>query len=241
MFGLLKKRQIVKPPKTDIHSHLIPGVDDGVQSFEESLEIISSFADLGYTKLITTPHIMSDFYDNKEADLIKIHKDLKAKVNEAKIDITIELAAEYYLDDRLSERIEQKDEQFLTFGDNYLLFETSFINEPFQLKEFLFKAISRGLKPVMAHPERYQYLLNDESQLDDLVNRGVIFQVNLNSLHGYYSKHVKRFASKLISRGHVSFLGSDCHNKTHFENLKNAFATKSFDRAMKLPLLNDKL
>lgn len=242
MFGLWKKKYIVDTPPVDLHSHLIPGVDDGVQSPEEALEIIEAFSAMGYKKLITTPHIMSDFYNNREADLIEIHKDLCQKIKNAGLEIVLELGAEYYLDDTLNSRMGNPDEVFLTFGNhNYLLFETSFINEPFQLKEFIFKAKSRGYRPVLAHPERYQYLVNNRQLFHDLVDRQVLFQLNINSLNGYYSGSSKKFAEKLIAGKQVHFIGSDCHNTTHLENIRNVITTKNFRDVMALNLLNHTL
>ncbi len=243
MFGFLKKK--VEQPasilEVDIHSHLIPGVDDGVQSFEESLALIKGFEEKGYKKLITTPHIMADFYDNSETHLKEIVNDLMQKVLENNISINIEVAAEYYLDDRLNERISDPKEEFLTFGNNYLLFETSFMNEPLYLKEFIFNAKSRGLNPVLAHPERYHYLISNNSLVEELANREVLFQLNINSLSGYYSKQVKKFAEKLIDAGSIHFAGSDCHNQLHFENLSKAKSTKYYNKLLSLPLKNNSL
>lgn len=242
MFSFFKKKELAIPELgVDIHSHLIPGVDDGVQSFAESLDLIRKFESLGYKKLITSPHIMSDFYNNKESDLKKIHQSLTDKINENEINVSIELAAEYYLDDHLIDRISDKDEEFLTFGDNYMLFETSFMNEPLYLKEFIFKAKSRGINPVLAHPERYSYLQNNDSLLEDLINREILLQININSLSGYYSKQIKQFAQKLIDAKAIHFIGSDCHNQKHFEVLEVSRRTKYFRKALDLPLLNYKL
>ena len=242
MFGIFKKKQEAIPEiGVDLHSHLIPGVDDGVQSFDEALDLLNKFEALGYKKVITSPHIMRDFYDNKEIDLKKIQQSLKDKIKESQIDLSLELAAEYYLDDHLIERISEKDNDFLTFGKNYLLFETSFMNEPLYLKEFIFKAKSMGINPVLAHPERYSYLQNDSALLEDLINREVLFQININSLSGYYSKQIKVFAQKLIDAKAVHFVGSDCHNHKHFEVLEASRKTKYFRKALELPLLNYEL
>ncbi len=243
MLGFFKKKPKNPTSKleVDIHSHLIPGVDDGVQSFDESLALIKSFSEAGYKKLITTPHIMADFYDNAETQLKEIAKDLKQKLLEKSIPIDIEVAAEYYLDDRLNERISDPKEEFLTFGDGYLLFETSFMNEPLYLKEFIFNAKSRGLNPVLAHPERYHYLISSNALVEELLNREVLLQLNINSLSGYYSKQVKKFAEKLIDAGYVHFAGSDCHNQPHFENLSKARSTKYYNKLLSLPLKNNSL
>lgn len=240
MFNFFKRKTNTPPPliTTDIHSHLIPGVDDGVTSFEDAITLIKKFADAGYEKIITTPHIMYDFYNNSESDLTHIYNNLVLRIKKENIDINFGLAAEYYLDDHLMSRINDKNENFLTFGDNYILFETSFMNMPFQLSEFIFKAKSRGLKPVLAHPERYMYLMNDEKLLTELVNKEVLFQLNLNSLTGYYSKQVKKFAQKLIDEKLIHFAGSDCHNELHFNNLLSSRESKYYSKLADLPLLN---
>jgi protein-tyrosine phosphatase len=239
VLNFFKKRE--HPPRiieVDIHSHLIPGVDDGVQSFEESIALIRRFVALGYKKIVTTPHIMHDFYNNSESHLMQIHSDLIEQLRKKDIDITIALGAEYYLDEYLLERIEDPKEKFLTFGNNYLLFETSFMNEPFYLKEFIFKAKSRGINPVLAHPERYQYLLSNDALIDDLINRELLLQLNINSLTGYYSKQVKTLAEKLIDSKKISFIGSDCHNAKHFDVLEIARTTKYYRKVTELPLKN---
>lgn len=223
--------------KTDIHSHLLPNLDDGVESFDESVEIIKELYQLGYRKIITTPHIMSDFYNNNPDTIKEKTNSLIEILKEKSINIKLESAAEYYLDEHLLDMIE-KDEPLLTFGDNYLLFETSFMNQPFYLNEFIFKSKSKGFKPVLAHPERYAYLQSNPDLADDLINRGVFLQLNINSISGYYSKPVKKMAEKLIKEKKIHFLGSDCHNKNHLNTLKNAMAEKYFKKAISLPLLN---
>src|SRR5688500_12711333 len=140
-----------------MHSHLIPGIDDGVQTPEDSLAVILKFRDLGYKKLITTPHVMSDTYKNTTEGIRRGLKELNEFLRDKNVDITVEAAAEYYLDENLVSML-NNNEPLLTFGKNYLLFETNFINEPFNLKEFIFLATTKGYKLVLAHPERYMYL-----------------------------------------------------------------------------------
>ena len=205
-------------PVVDIHSHLLPGLDDGVKSFEESEEIIRNFQHLGYTKLITTPHVMSDFYRNTNENIVTSLSEVNAYLRQKGIEITLEAAAEFYLDEVLVARIQTGD-PLLTFGKNYFLFETNFMTEPLNLKEFIFLATTKGYKPILAHPERYVYLQNNFTKAEDLVNRGVLFQLNIASLTGYYSKAAQATAQKLIDKGYVHFLGSDCHNLHHIQLL----------------------
>ncbi|MEQ9413665.1 MAG: CpsB/CapC family capsule biosynthesis tyrosine phosphatase [Cyclobacteriaceae bacterium] len=239
MFSFFKqKRQVsLTPLETDIHSHLLPQLDDGVKSLEESGQLIRQFIDLGYKKIITTPHVMNDFYRNESSDITEKLALLRQYLNAEKIDIPIEAAAEYFLDESLIERI-NKGEKLLTFGNNYLLFETNFLTEPFQLKEFIFSVTTLGYKPVLAHPERYQYLVSSFEKVEDLRNRGVLFQINIPSIIGAYSKPIQKLALQLIEKEWVDFLGSDCHNQIQMDVLKETFRNKYFKRALELPLLN---
>jgi len=217
-----------KPPIpifTDIHSHLLPGIDDGVKTVEESLEVIKHLISLGFKKLITTPHIMSDYYKNTP-DIIRGKLDeIRVALKSANIEVEIEAAAEYYLDENFYKKIID-NEEILTFGDNYVLFETSFTVEPLLLKEAVFRLNSSGYKPVFAHPERYQYLQEKKKLLDELIDQGLLFQINALSLTSYYSKQVQKSAEELIKRNAVAFIGSDCHNISQAEMLKNAYSSK---------------
>ena len=202
----------------DMHSHLIPGIDDGSKTMEESLSLLQRLETLGLKKVITTPHIMSEYYRNTP-EIIKLGlEDLQKAAREAGIQLEIQAAAEYYMDEIFLEKV-KNEEELLTFGDNYILVETGFINKPQMLLEIIFHLEMAGYKPVYAHPERYQYLLGDKKLLEDLLERKLIFQVNLLSLTGFYSKPVKDFAEMLLERGAVSFLGTDCHNPRYLDML----------------------
>lgn len=221
-----------------MHSHLLAGLDDGVKSHDEAIELIRHFHQLGYRKLITTPHIMSDYYRN-EPEQIKLKlNELNDRVLEENIPMEIEAAAEYYLDEELMKKINAK-ESLLTFGKSHFLFETNFLNEPYQLKDFIFKAITQGYKPILAHPERYEYMTMEK--VEELRDRGVLLQLNIPSIIGYYSKPIQRFAIKLIEKGWVDLLGSDCHNLLYMNLLENAIQDKNFRKAVDLKLLNNSL
>ena len=127
-------------------------------------------------------------------------------------------------------------EKLLTFGDRHFLFETNAVSEPLQLKEFIFSLTSQGFKPILAHPERYQYMTLEKAE--DLHHRGVLLQVNLLSLLGYYGPPMQKLAEKLIERGWVDMLGSDCHNMDHVLLLKKVQRSKFYRKALDLPLLN---
>lgn len=243
MFGWFKKEKKATATNAlfaDIHSHLIPAIDDGSQSLDDSLALIKKFSALGYTKLVTTPHVMSDTYKNTSADILNGLDKLNAFLKENQVNVTVEAAAEYYLDEHLMNMLNH-NEPLLTFGKKYLLFETNFLNEPLQLKEFIFLASTQGYKPVLAHPERYMYLQSSMEKSEDLINRGVLFQINISSITGYYSKVVQTAANRLIDKGWVHFLGSDCHHTKHIEQVEIARRVKYFQKALTLPLLNNSL
>ena len=238
LFHKRKEKRSVRPLMVDVHSHLIPGIDDGSSSMEESLDLIRTMSELGYQKIITTPHVMNDFYPNTTEDIRNRLERLRTHIDAAGIDMEIDAAAEYYLDEHFMQMLEDKKE-LLTFGDNYLLFETSFLNEPAYLHEGIFQIISNGMKPVMAHPERYVFVQNRPEMLQDLIDRGLLLQVNTVSLSGYYSKAAKKLAELLIDERVVSFLGTDCHNKKHLEMMRVTIDQKYFDKALELDLLNN--
>lgn len=240
MYSLFKSKE--KAPTysvtTDIHSHLLPGLDDGVKTLEEAELVVNQLQKMGYKKIITTPHIMSDYYRNTNEGIEAALTELKEYLKTKAIEISIEAAAEYYLDEDLIQKAELK-KTLLTFGKKFLLFETNYLTEPFQLKEFIFQITTQGYKPVLAHPERYQYMSLEKAE--DLRSRGVLFQVNLLSLSGYYSKQVQVMANKLIDKGWVDLLGSDCHNPGQALLLEEVVSSKYYKRAMNLPLLNQSL
>ena len=139
--------------RTDIHSHLIPGIDDGAPDLETSIEIIKKLMTLGYSNFITTPHIMSDLYRNTPEIILGGLKKLRAELSRLKIDVKIEAAAEYFVDYEFENKIGK--EKFLTFGDNYILIEFSFLEKPQNIDEIIFKLQLEGYKVVLAHPARY--------------------------------------------------------------------------------------
>lgn len=239
MWNLFKSKEKSKVPlfKTDLHSHLLPGLDDGVKSFEESLDVIVSLQALGHTKAITTPHIMSDYYRNNPNGIKRKNEELNKYLSEKKISFTVESAAEYYFDESLSDLI-QSGEELLTFGTGYFLFETNTFSEPMLLNDLIFKLKVKNIKPVMAHPERYQYLQNNLERVEDLINRGVLMQVNSLSFIGFYSKPIQHVARQLVDNKMVHFLGSDCHNLHQAKQLNKCLTDKYFKKALELPLLN---
>lgn len=237
-FGGDKQAQAVNLQQlgTDVHSHLIPGIDDGAQDMETSLSLIKRFIELGYSKVITTPHVMGDYYKNDQKTILGGLETLQKELQKEHTSIEIEAAAEYYLDQHFFQLI--MDRELLTFGDKYVLFELSFNAEPPQVKESIFEMITAGYKPILAHVERYAYYHNDWEQMDDLKRRGCLFQLNINSLSGHYGKPIRKMAEQLIERGYISLLGSDCHRMQHLDLLDQTRKNKHLKLAMEGDLLN---
>lgn len=226
---------------TDMHSHLIPAIDDGVQSIDESIELIVELKSMGFKKLITTPHIMTDSYNNTQEIIREGFNKVKEQIQKEGIEIELDYAAEYYVDEYFERKIGK--EKFLTIGDNYLLIETSYINQPENLKEIIFRLLAEKYKPILAHPERYAYMFDRFDKYKELKETGVLFQLNLNSVTGVYSPIVKIIAKKLIDLGMIDLVGTDVHNKQHTFTLKKCLNEKSCQKLLSLPskLLNSKL
>ncbi|MFT6865773.1 MAG: protein-tyrosine phosphatase [Cyclobacteriaceae bacterium] len=209
----------------DIHSHLLPGLDDGVKSFDESIEILQNLQSFGYKKVITTPHIYPEVYPNTPAGIAERFDILSKKIKTYGISIELEFAAEYQMDSLFLETI-KSDAQLLSFGEGYVLFETSFYSKPLIFNEVIFELQSKGYTPVFAHPERYHYLEKDLSWLRSLHSQGVKLQVNLPSLVGAYGDGPKKTANRLLDASMVSFLGSDIHRANQVGVLRQALQQK---------------
>ena len=199
--------------KTDIHSHLLPGIDDGSADMEMTISLIKKMQQLGFSKLIITPHVMSDFYKNTSAIILNGLNDVRAELKAKNINMEIDAAAEYYIDYDFEQKIGK--EKFLTFGENYILVELSFIEAPKNIFDIIFKLQLEGYKVVLAHPERYMFFKMKD--YEDLINRGVFLQINFLSIVGYYSEAIKKKVNDLIANNMVSFFGSDCHNMHHVQ------------------------
>jgi protein-tyrosine phosphatase len=204
----------------DVHSHLIPGIDDGAQTIEDSLELLQSFVQLGYKKVITTPHVMSDFYKNTPEIIRSGLEKVRAAIKEHGLNIEIDAAAEYNLDADFEPLIQEKN--LLAFGDNYVLFELPFFQEPPMLNEIIWKLKSQGYQPVLAHAERYTFWHNSFDKIEEIRDRGVAIQLNINSLTGHYGPEVKKAGEWMVDNAIVDLVGSDCHNMNHIGLLNQA-------------------
>ena len=223
----------------DMHSHLVPGIDDGSKSLEDSVSLVRSLHQLGFKKLITTPHIMSDYYKNTPAVIMEGLENVKQAVAKENIPVVLEAAAEYYLDDGFVKKLDS--ERLMTFGDNHLLFEISYINCPDNINEVIFRMQVLGYKPIMAHPERYPFWYNEFDQYKHFRDNGVLLQININSVCGYYGYEAKKIAEKLIDNGMVDLIGTDTHHTKHIQALQRCTTERYLPRVLEMNLLNKHL
>jgi protein-tyrosine phosphatase len=221
-------KQVDNPVKWDMHNHILFGIDDGSKTIENSVAMAREFVSLGYRKIVATPHIMADYYPNTEPVIRERAVALNEALKAAGVDLSVDFAAEYYIDETLLEKVKNK-ENLLTFNGKHLLMETSFLNKPMFFNQLVFDLKTLGYTPVFAHPERYVYLHNQYEEVERLMEQGLKLQINLLSLLGYYSPMVKKLAHWMVKHGYYHYLGTDAHNIEHLKLLKEAFKSKIFN------------
>ena len=207
--------------KADMHSHLLPGIDDGSPDMETSLQLIRAMTEIGFSKLITTPHIMWDMYKNTRPIILDKLEQLRAAVKAEGLTVEINAAAEYFLDDYISGLL-KKNEPLLTVSGRMVLVEFSLAQPSMSLKEILFEMQMQGYIPIIAHPERYIYLEHNKNFYEDLKDIGCLFQLNLLSLSNHYGKSVHELAQYLVKKEYYDLVGTDLHYYRHIEALKNS-------------------
>lgn len=234
MFGLFRrkpKKEITFDYSTiqvDMHSHVLPGIDDGAQNPEESIFLISKMMEAGIKKIIATPHIMIDYYRNTPETINNALAVLREALLQQQINIVIEAAAEHYFDEFFETRVD--NDELMIMGDKYVLFEFSFINKPPNVIPVLQKLVDKGYKPILAHPERYPYLTIDE--LKNLRSWGCNLQINTISLTGYYGLEVRKVAETLVDNQMVDFISSDMHHPRHAEAFKRALRSSYVEKLL---------
>ncbi|NLR92840.1 tyrosine-protein phosphatase [Flammeovirga agarivorans] len=239
-----KKEEVITSPMgpqltTDMHAHFLPGIDDGAQNMDESIDIIKTLHGFGYTHLVATPHVMSDFFKNTPEIILGKLEEVRTEVEKQGINIKIDAAAEYYLDDAFMRKL-RNDEPLLTFGDaKYLLIETSFINPCVFIDEAIFLAISKGYQPIIAHPERYTYAYGKYDEILRWKELGALLQINALSLAGYYSSTAKKYAERLINDQAVDFIGTDTHKAKHLNWLEKVRNLSYYNKSLGLSLRNN--
>jgi protein-tyrosine phosphatase len=211
--------------KTDLHSHLIPRIDDGSPDMPTSLALIRGLHALGYRKLITTPHILWQLYSNTSQKINEGFANLQEAVLEAGIDLGLRAAAEYFIDDHFQSELKNKT-PLLTISANMVLVEFSMVNAPLDLHDVLFEMQMQNYQPILAHPERYTYFSRKKEFFDDLKNSGCLFQLNLLAIGGYYGPSVQELAEYLLKKNYYDFAGTDLHHEKHLSALRKLPASQ---------------
>lgn len=217
------------PVTTDIHSHILPGIDDGSPDLKTSISLIRGLMKLGVTKSIATPHIIGDMYRNNPDTIGKALKKLKEELTRQKLVFEVSAAAEYMLDSYFFELL-NGEEKLLTLKDNIILTEFSYASMPDDPGKLSFAIIMAGYSPILAHPERYPYYYGNYKMYHHLADLGFLLQVNLLSLTGYYGKEAAKVAQYILKNNLASFVGTDMHHERHLAALSDAGNAKLFKK-----------
>ncbi len=213
----------------DIHTHVLPGVDDGSPDIETSVASVQAAKDAGISEIVLTPHYLRGSYDNPREKLLKILPGLQKAVKDAGIEMKFHAGAEVMLDTNILDDITQHD---LHLADTkYVLVESSMNGFPGFFIQALYDLVRNGYKPILAHPERYMDIQMNLGMAEDLLHRNVYLQINSGSLTGGYGNNVERTAWELIDAGFAHFLASDNHCRSETNSLQEAVAllTERYD------------
>jgi len=224
---------------TDMHSHLIPGIDDGAKTIDDSLILLKAMKAMGYKNIITTPHVMIDYYPNSKETIQNGLLTVQNAIKENGIDISVKAAAEYYIDELFIKLIDM--EPLLTIYNNEVLVEFSMLYEPPMLFDVIFKMQSAGYRPVIAHPERYLFFHQNFKKYRELKEVGCMLQLNMLSIAGYYGRHIKTIADELLTKRLYDYCGSDIHHERQAAALNAMADTKDYHTFVNYPFLNSRL
>lgn len=201
----------------DMHSHILPNIDDGSQSIEESIDMLREAKKAGFTDIVSTSHFMEEVYNTSKEERENLIKQLKERLQNENIDIKIYNAAETYISTNLNELI--KEEKLPTINETrYLLMELPMNNEIIYLHQIIQQLKENQIIPIIAHPERYSYVQKDIKILKSLIEEGVLFQANYGSIIGEYGKTAEKTVKKLFKNDMIHFLGTDTHRSKSIYN-----------------------
>ena len=209
----------------DIHSHLLPGIDDGAKSIEDTSEMLLQLKSIGFEKCITTPHTLPGVWENTKEGILTTFIQTKSELPESTSEMLHITASEYMMNETFHERI-QTDE-LLTIKDNFVLVEMSYLNPPLALLDIIFELKLKGYQPILAHPERYFFYHQNQKMYKTLKELDVLFQLNLLSVVGYYGSSVAIIADRLLKENLIDFVGSDVHHMQHVNSFQNKIIIKS--------------
>lgn len=223
MFNFFKKKHVydLKFLKLDMHSHLLPGVDDGCPNVEVSLQCIDALQELGIEKFYTTPHVFAEMYPNNPGILKRAEGEWKAELEFLRPGLSskINLAAEYMIDDDFKRHV--KEEGVMELPNRHILIEMSYQFERKDILEQIFNLQISNYTPILAHPERYLFYHASPKTYKEIKNKGCLFQLNLLSLTGYYGSGIKKVALNLLKEGMIDFVGTDVHHMKHIHAIQS--------------------
>ena len=224
---------IFAPLECDIHCHLVPAVDDGSKSAEESATCMRIMKEAGFSEVFITPHYQYPRFPNEESDIERRFSELKLDLDmrkDSNLPHLSGVAGEYRIDSIFKKRIEE--DKFLLVGGRYLLTELSLHQVVMGLDQFYFDLQMKNHEIILAHPERYPYFTSSASQLEKFKDMGVLFQVNILSLSGFYGESPRRKAFEMIENGWVEFLGTDMHNTIYAQALIDASHDRKIEKLL---------
>lgn len=222
MFHFFQKKKFVVDSLEnfiDIHNHILPGIDDGAKTVEDSVKLIKGFSEMGIKKFVATPHIMHNYYPNDRDTILTAHGKLQNKLlSEDMKDVSLDVAAEHMIDANFDHLLER--EKVMPLRNNYLLIEMSYLQPPINFDEAIMNIAAHRYFPILAHPERYAFIHQDSSKYQKYKNSGILFQMNLLSLGQFYGKDVQKKAYKLLQNGLIDYVASDVHNLQQLQRIK---------------------
>lgn len=219
-------KSLIPSGSTDIHSHILPGIDDGAADLQTSSTLIQGLIDLGFSKSIATPHTMAGVYDNTNASINQALQTTVAQLEDNKTNFPLKAASEYMMDNMFFNRI-KNGESLLTLKDNFVLVEMSFLAAPNTLFDIIFELQLAGYTPVLAHPERYRFYHHNFKMYEQLRKAGCLFQLNLLSTVGYYGKSIAAIADLLLDKKMIDFVGTDIHHEKHLKAFEQKVILKN--------------
>lgn len=201
----------------DMHSHILPGIDDGSPDLGTSLRFVKALEELGFEQLIATPHIYQELYPNTVESISRAKELLQREMDKVAFSIKLGAAAEYMIDQDFT-----LNQSFCSLDQRHLLIEMSYLNESPGISQTIFDLEIKGYHPVLAHPERYTFYFKEKSRLKRFREKGCLLQLNLLSVLGYYGKEVKQCAEYLLKEKMYDLAGTDLHHDKHLDTLTNA-------------------
>ncbi|WP_010182478.1 tyrosine-protein phosphatase [Aquimarina agarilytica] len=241
MFSIFNKKIKISElfnDATDIHNHVLPGIDDGAKTIEDSLEMLEKFKALGFKSINATPHTMSDFYPNTKESIFEALTNVQGQLKNDSI--RLKATSEYMLDPNFEEVLKNNPEKLLTFNDNHILVEMSFYRPYDRFEEVLYDLQLKGFQPILAHPERYLYYADKITYFTTLKNKGVRLQLNTLSLTNHYGTKTNEITKKLLADDLYDFIGTDAHKIEHLNKIETIKIASKYSNTISKLLQNNK-